>query len=244
MRPAMRIERGTSIYLALAGAALAAALLVAYDGIDLGVARLFYVPGEGFPADSQSPYHAAIRVMVRVIGWSAGVSLLAALLWRVALGRRLLGVSRQTVIYLFLALALGPGLLVNSILKEYWGRARPSQIVEFGGDKAYTPPLVVADQCAHNCSFVSGDAAVGFVFVALGFAARRRAWRAAGFAAGLGLGSLIGYTRIAQGGHFFSDILFCAVFMLAVAWLLYDLIVRRDSLALLLMLLPQQRGGP
>ncbi|MDJ0951773.1 MAG: phosphatase PAP2 family protein [Alphaproteobacteria bacterium] len=222
---------------------VAAAVLVHFDGIDKTIAGLFYVPGEGYPARFGSEYHVGIRRVVRLLGWGAGMALLFALIWRVFLGRRLWDVSRQTVLYLCLVISLGPGLLVNGILKEYWGRARPSQIVEFGGDKSYTPPFVITDQCETNCSFVSGDASIGFVFIALGFVATRRSWRVAGFALGIGLGCLFGYTRIVQGGHFFSDVLFSGVFVIALAWLLHELVIKRDILALPLMLLPDKSAS-
>lgn len=227
---------------ALVGVVLVAAALEVFPGIDQGISRLFYVPGQGFPARNGSEYHLAVRHAVRIVGWVSGVALVTALVWRVALGRALFGVSRQAVIYLALAAALGPGVLTNAILKEHWGRARPSQTAMFGQTKAYTPPLVIADQCAHNCSFVSGDASGGFIFVAFGFLAVRRRWRIAGFGFGLGLGTLFGYTRIAQGGHWFSDVVFAALLMIAVAWLLHIVIIRRDWLALPLMLL-KDKGG-
>jgi len=227
---------------ALAGVVTLAAALVVFPEIDQGISRLFYVPGQGFPARNGSDYHLAVRRAVRIVGWISGIALVAALVWRVALGRALFGVSRQAVIYLALAAALGPGVVTNAVLKEHWGRARPSQTAMFGKTKAYTPPLLIADQCAHNCSFVSGDASGGFIFVAFGFLAVRRIWRIAGFGLGLGLGTLFGYTRIAQGGHWFSDIVFAALFMVAVAWLLHVAVIRRDWLALPLMLL-KDRGG-
>ncbi len=219
---------------------LAAPLFFPFETIDRALAGLFYVPGESFPARFSSPYHVGIRKAVNVVITFAAVFLGAGLLWRVFLGRRFFGLSRQIVLYLVLALALGPGLLANGILKEHWGRARPSQIVEFGGDKIYSLPLAITDQCETNCSFVSGDASAGFIFLALGFAARGRAYKIAGFAFGFGLGSLFGFTRIAQGGHFFSDVLYSALFMLAVAWLLHYLVIKRDYLALPLMLFPQR----
>lgn len=236
-----RPGRVTAILLG-AGALVLVLLVVFAEPIDKTIAGWFYVPGEGFPARWGSGYHLAVREAVELIATVSAVCLIAGLIWRVLLGRRLLGLSRAVVLYLFLAFALGPGVLANSVLKEHWDRARPSQIVEFGGDKAYTPPLVIADQCDSNCSFVSGDASVGFIFTALGFAAVGRRWRVLGFAAGISLGTIFGITRIAQGGHFFTDVVFAGVFMVAIAWLLHHLVVQRDVFALPMLLLP--RGKP
>ena len=65
-----------------------------------------------------------------------------------------------------------------------------------------------ADQCVNNCSFVGGEAAAMFaLFFALALLAtgpRRNRLILLGLAAG----ALAGFIRMAQGGHFLSDIVF------------------------------------
>jgi len=110
-------------------------------------------------------------------------------------------------IYLFLlcSLLIGPGLLVNVLLKNSsTGRARPSHLVDFNGDKTYTAPFQYSGQCAKNCSFVSGHASLGFFFIGLGWLLANRRYFWIGFI----FGCISGFTRIAQGGHFFSDVVF------------------------------------
>lgn len=125
-------------------------------------------------------------------------------------------------IYLLLALLLGPGILVNSIFKSDWGwgRARPIQIVEFGGDKPYTAPFIPANNCTTNCSFVSGHAALGFYFISLAWIFNKKRWLALGVA----IGASVGFGRMLQGGHFFSDVVFAfwSVYLTCalLAWLL------------------------
>jgi lipid A 4'-phosphatase len=118
----------------------------------------------------------------------------------------------------------GPMLLVNGVFKDHWGRARPSQVVEFGGTQQFTRAALPADQCPKNCSFVSGHASVGFYFLALAFVwPRRRAlWLAAGTALGLG----VGLVRIVQGGHFLSDVLFAGIVVYLTARILHALMFR------------------
>ena len=202
------------------------AALALWGDIDKGFTALFYQPGEGFPA-GHSPLVASLRLSTRGSAYGVGIFLLFALLWRVVLGRPLFGLRRAAVVYLIAVFLLGPGLIVNGILKEEWGRARPSQTIAFGGDKPYTPPLSIADACAHNCSFVSGEASLGFAFVAFGFAAATPRRRRLGIAAGLALGCAFGLLRIAQGGHFLSDVYFAGVLILALAWLLAKLLLER-----------------
>ena len=122
---------------------------------------------------------------------------------------------KWTYSFLLLALLLGPGLLVNTIIKDNSiGRARPSQIIDFNGTQTFTPAFVYSGQCKKNCSFVSGHAAMGFYFIAL-------AWVFASppaFYSGVFIGALTGLVRIMQGGHFLSDVIFAfwAVYLVTV----------------------------
>ncbi len=107
--------------------------------------------------------------------------------------------------FLLASLLLGPGLFVNEVLKNNSiGRARPVDIQEFNGPDTYTAAFEYSGQCDTNCSFVSGHASMGFYFIALGWLLRSR--RA--FYFGLGIGIIVGLTRIVQGGHFLSDTIF------------------------------------
>ena len=117
-------------------------------------------------------------------------------------------------IYLFLTLSLffGPGILVNIILKDNSiGRARPSQISEFGGSSDFTRAFEYSGACDSNCSFVSGHASMGFFFIGLGWLMQSKRW----FYIGLVIGAVVGLTRIVQGGHFLSDTVFA---LWAVYW--------------------------
>lgn len=58
-----------------------------------------------------------------------------------------------------IALVLGPGLLVNGILKQVWGRPRPWMTEEFGGWMPFVEAGVIEGMCERNCSFVSGEGA-------------------------------------------------------------------------------------
>jgi len=114
--------------------------------------------------------------------------------------------------FLSLSLVLGPGMLVNVILKDNSiGRARPSQITDFGGQSEFTRAFEYSGACDSNCSFVSGHASMGFFFIGLGWLMQSKRW----FYIGLGIGVVVGITRIVQGGHFLSDTVFA---LWAVYW--------------------------
>jgi lipid A 4'-phosphatase len=103
-----------------------------------------------------------------------------------------------------LSLIFGPAVVVNSVFKDHWDRARPRQIQDFGGDKQFSAAWIVSNQCDRNCAFTSGHAAAGFSFIALHFVARGSLW----LWLSLAFGGLIGASRIAVGAHFLSDVVF------------------------------------
>ncbi|MGE5817694.1 MAG: phosphatase PAP2 family protein, partial [Deltaproteobacteria bacterium] len=131
--------------------------------------------------------------------------------------------SNRVIIFLLFTLAIGPGLIVNTVLKDHWGRARPIHVTEFGGNRKFTAAFVVSDQCKTNCSFVSGDASLGYFGLAFFFVARRRRNFIAG--AAVLAGTLFGLVRMAQGAHFLSDVIFSGVFTFLTAWLHYFLLL-------------------
>lgn len=194
------------------GVTLVAALaFTLWPAIDIAAARLVFIDGH-FPLAGNPILHGFENIVQDV-----GIALLA-LLPLLALGWRR---ERRGLVFLWWVLVLGPVCVANWGLKDHWGRARPEAVTEFGGDRVFSPPLVPTDQCEKNCSFVSGHATVGFFLGAAGvwYWRRRRAF----FAAGALAGTLVGVSRIAQGEHFLSDVVFAWVVVqgtaLAVAFL-------------------------
>lgn len=95
-------------------------------------------------------------------------------------------------------------LFVNILLKDMWGRARPNDIVDFQGESNFTPWYQFSESCASNCSFVSGDASVGFMLIVFYFITKKNIYCYLAFL----IGTTLGFIRIIAGGHFFSDIVF------------------------------------
>ena len=58
-------------------------------------------------------------------------------------------------------------IIVNVLLKGFWGRARPNDILELGGEENFSAWFQYSDACSTNCSFVSGDASVGFSLIVI-----------------------------------------------------------------------------
>lgn len=199
-------------------------MLMFVPGLDLAVSRAFYTEGAGFFLD-RGRFLVFIREAAPTI--IIGALLFSTLLWVAGIFFRqpFLGMTTARMVYLAVTLALGPGLLVETLLKSHWGRARPNDTVYFGGEAAYTPPGWMAQECAHNCAFVSGHAALAFWMTAYAFllppSLRRR-----GLLAGLALGGLVGAVRVIQGAHFLSDVVFAAALILTVNALMARLLLR------------------
>lgn len=174
-----------------------------YPQIDLLTSALFFDPEKGFFLGSHALVLFSYQLFARLQFLVLGLLLLALITAQWIPAWRLRG-QRRAAIYLLLLLLTGPGLLVNAGVKENWGRARPREVTEFGGHQTFTPALIPAAQCEHNCSFVSGHAALGFYLIGMAWVTRQRRWLAAGIA----LGMLVGAGRILQGGHFLGDVIF------------------------------------
>ena len=110
-------------------------------------------------------------------------------------------------------------LFINLILKNFWGRVRPGEILDFGGVNPFTPWYSFSSACNTNCSFVSGDASVGFSIVILYFITKNIIFLYLSIFSGL----LLGFVRIIAGGHFLSDILFAGMFVIFLNLVIFSL---------------------
>jgi len=186
----------------------------------------FYDPVSRFYL-ADAPFCRWIYESVEIvsIAWVVLAVLLLATIW--IRKKNWFGLSAKHLIYLLAALAIGPGLIVNFVFKDNWGRARPNDVIQFGGTSAFTPAFAISGECHHNCSFVSGHAAVGFYFIAFGFLFRRRRSLVV-LLAGI-YGTVVGLVRILQGGHFLSDIVFAFFIIHALSAVLYWIMFERKS---------------
>ena len=132
---------------------------------------------------------------------------------------RIVSKRQRAGLFLGLVLLLGPGLLVNVGLKTLWGRPRPIQCTSFGGDRVFLPVGTLATQSLTNSSFPSGHAAVAFYLIAPSFLVSRSrpCLRRNLFLSGLCYGCAMGLTRILQGGHFVSDVLWAGTLVYLVS---------------------------
>ena len=191
-------------------------------GIDIAVAGLFHVEGQGFVlAESRGLQfnRETLWNLSHVVALLALAFGIHALLTRRE--RRVPGRVWGFSITLILVAPIG---IVNLILKEYWGRARPSDVTEFGGTLAFTPPWEIAGQCQSNCSFVSGEvAAAATLAILIGLFTWQAVprWGRPLLVAGLvAIALATALLRVSVGRHFLSDVLWSNIIVATVAWYL------------------------
>lgn len=123
--------------------------------------------------------------------------------------------------FLAIVFAVGPGLIVNEAFKQHWGRPRPNQVREFGGDYEFAAVGSPGSVARHNSSFPSGHAAVAFYLMTPAFVVNphRRGWSTRLLTLGATFGGAMAAVRVMQGGHFTSDVVWSAgiVYFTAVA---------------------------
>lgn len=121
----------------------------------------------------------------------------------------------KKIIFLWLSFIFNLVVIVNILLKGFWGRARPNDILELGGKDFFTPWYEISSACNSNCSFVSGDASVGFSLIGLFFLTKNKIF----FWLALFSGLFLGLIRILEGGHFLSDIVIAGFIILFLSYI-------------------------
>ena len=177
-------------------------LFMAWPLGDLQVSAAFYSAPDGFVlADSW------LAGLVGVVFGNLHIVLLLILPWLMLASAYWGGAAetqmRTRLYFLFLVVALAPGLAVG-ILEAESGRAHPVDVQSFAGEQRFTAAFQPARECVDHCSFVSREAASGFVLLAFAWVLGDRRWIWIGVAAGAAVGAV----QIAAGEHFLSDVIF------------------------------------
>jgi len=195
--------------------------------LDLKVQRLFYQPDAAgsvwYQKDNafwQFGYHYGTLPAI-LLSFGALIGLILS--WIKPKIKRF----RKHFLLIIFTLLIGPGLVVNAIFKDHWGRPRPRQIQEFGGRWEFKQ-VWERGIPGKGKSFPCGHCSMGFFFVTLyyAFKRKRKLLAYASLIFSIALGIFIGFARISQGGHFLSDVLWAWGFTYITASVLYYFVLK------------------
>lgn len=201
-----------------------------FTELDIRAARLFYDT-----THPEAPWWLDNVLWVKIFYYAPPVLvalMLIAAIWAFVQGARQPQKRRmqRNGVFLLVTLLLGPGILVNAVFKNHWGRPRPKHIVQFNGPETYRPPLLKGE-AGKAKSFPAGHPSVAFAYVAFYFLFRRSrpklAWTAFILSTLLGVG--MGAARMAAGAHFLSDVIWSALITWWAVWFAYYFIVRMET---------------
>jgi lipid A 4'-phosphatase len=185
-------------------------LLFRVTNFDIEIEKEFFSPGSGWFLRDANPW-AFLYHYGNIPGLV--MASLGFLVFIFSFFYRRISHRRKVGLFLCLVMLLGPGLLVNATFKHHWGRPRPRQILEFGGNQRYLP-VWQKGIGGEGKSFPSGHASVGFYLFTPFFFLRRKGkkWGLFFLWLGMSYGLLMGAARMVQGGHFPSDVLWAGGF--------------------------------
>ena len=202
-------------------------IFVGFPQIDITVSALFYKPEQNFLLRN-TPLHLFVDSWIRPSIKYLTVTLVVACIYKLFLGKSPIKRRFNIVAFLFSSFLLGPVLLVNGLLKEFIGRARPKNIIEYGGTKIFSPAYFPADQCETNCSFVSGDAAAAFSTIAFALIFNGKL-RFHLVVVALSFGVLVSIYRLGTGAHFLSDTVLSGLFCILIILILERMLLRKAN---------------
>lgn len=201
--------------------------LLANTGADIAISARFY-SANSWPYGEMFPWKLLYRIdrLPAIILAFAGLCAMFFGILKSGMRRWI-----RPGLFLVILLAIGPGLLVNGIFKEHWGRPRPRELVQFGGTKQFHQPWQPGVS-GKGRSFPSGHSSAAFYLCAPFFIYRNRRpdvacrWLFGGIAFGLAMSC----ARIAQGGHFLTDTLWAFGMFWFVALLLEAIILKEKRM--------------
>jgi len=198
-------------------------MLYFFPELDLAISALVFDETSKFYL-SNEPILKIIYKSVNVFAITMALGVIGAYVYQLYTKKSIKYFDKKALVYIFMVFAFGSGVIVNLGLKQNFGRARPAEIVQFGGEKKFTPAAVVNWEYGKECdSFSCGHCSFALGFIAFFFLFRKR-WI---LITAVSYGLIVSLGRILQGGHFFSDFIFSWIVMLLTAKLLYDYMYKK-----------------
>jgi len=214
-----------ALFFVLAIAVAVGVVFGIYGNFDINLSSQFFDWQSMLFTTGAKPWEQHSRDAARLIITAIAAVPAVAIVAKLVLPRRRMFVGGRTALFMLLTLAIGPGIVANLVLKDHWHRARPIDVLNFGGNDRFTPWWDPRGTCPNNCSFIAGEPSGAFWTMAAAVVAPPQ-WQIAAYSAAVTFGVALGILRMAAGGHFFTDVVFAGVFMYLVLWTLHGLIFR------------------
>jgi lipid A 4'-phosphatase len=215
----------TGLTITLAIAATVGLVFAIWPQLDLKLAGIFFDARHGGFWRSYDPFYLRGRDvstwLIVLVAAPAGL----AIAMKLMRPQQPLLIPGRAIVLMLITLALAPGILANLVLKEHWGRPRPIDVAEFGGDEHFRPWWDPRGDCPKNCSFIAGEPTGAFWTIAPA-ALTPPQWRAVAYAFAVAFGCAVGLLRMAAGAHFFTDVVFAGVVSFLSIWLLHGWLYR------------------
>ena len=217
----IKIKKQYLLYLLILTILILSTLIISHYNWDLELQQQFYDKDSDqvwFQKNYTAWYWAYHYGTIPAIIISVAALLIFIFSWAIPKLKKF----RKYCLLIILTLFFGPGLIINGILKDHWGRPRPRQVQEFGGKWEFK------EVWQHGIpgkgkSFPCGHGSMGFMFIVLYYSYKKKnqilAYTNLGFS--FTYGSFIGMARIAQGGHFLSDVIWAGGLTYLIASILY-----------------------
>jgi lipid A 4'-phosphatase len=202
-------------------------LLVIFPGLDISFSEFFFSTENGFIYRK----NFLVYQIYQLLPFLTKLFILVCLLYLAYIAikhKNLKKIIRSGVFFLFITATISPGLIVNEVFKENFGRARPRNIEEFNGTQHFTKAFKLSNQCERNCSFSSGHAAMGYFFSAIAYTTSLLYFNKI-YIVGVVFGSMVGLSRVMMGGHFLSDVIVSALIVLFfnhIIFILWQMLLR------------------
>ena len=201
-------------------------LLCAVDPqLDLDLAALSFNSARHLFVVNAQPWVQHTRTAARILIALLALPAFLAVVLKLIRPHRPMLIDARPALFLIATLALGPGLLTNLVLKDHWGRPRPIDVQQFGGEYRFEPWWDPRGDCPNNCSFIAGEPSGAFWTLAPA-ALAPPPLQALAYGAALAFGVGLGAFRMAAGAHFFSDVVFAGVLIYLVVFTAHGLIYR------------------
>jgi lipid A 4'-phosphatase len=215
-------RRAAIVVAALFSVGTVITILSARYGLDIAISSCFHTaggPNQGWFMAREQPWAWLYKYGERL---PLALVVYAGIVWFFSFNGTISAKYQRPMLVIVLTTLIGPGLIVNCILKPAWGRPRPADTVVFGGESPYREAYRPSGPGGGK-SFVCGHCASAFSTLSAGaLYPYHPAVAVAVVAVGAVFSFLVGVTRICQGGHYFTDVIWSGVLVVSVIlWLYY-----------------------